>query len=53
MRMGLCKVVTSDHGKEFNNNLNKELIKKLGIDHRLTMPYHPQVKSLLYGIRIL
>jgi len=47
MRMGLCKVITSDQGKEFNNNLNKELMKNLGIDHRLTTPYHPQVRSLI------
>ena len=50
MRMGLCKVVTSDQGKEFNNALNKELMKKLGIDHRLTTPYHPQVRSLSYDL---
>lgn len=43
MRMGLCKVITSDQGKEFNNELNKELMKRLNIDHRLTTPYHPQV----------
>ena len=50
MRMGLCKVVTSDQGKEFNNALNKELMKKFGIDHRLTTPYHPQVRSLSYDL---
>ena len=44
MKMGLCRVVTSDQGKEFNNKLNAELMKLLGIDHRLTTPYHPQVR---------
>ena len=44
MKMGLCRVVTSDQGKEFNNHLNAELIKLLDIDHRLTKPYHPQVR---------
>ena len=43
MKFGLCRVVTSDQGKEFNNNLNEELMKLLGIQHRLTTPYHPQV----------
>ena len=35
MKMGLCRVVTSDQGKEFNNHLNAELMKLLDIDHRL------------------
>ena len=46
MKMGLCSVVTSDQGKEFNNRLNQELMKLLGIDHRLTTPYHPQVSTI-------
>ena len=45
MRMGLCKVITSDQGKEFNNDPNKQLMTKLGLDHQLTTPYHPQVKT--------
>ena len=44
MKMGLCRVVTSDQGKEFNNHLNAELMKLLDIDHHLTTPYHPQVR---------
>ena len=43
MKMGLCKVVTSDQGGEFNNALDAEMMKLLGIEHRLTTPYHPQV----------
>ena len=43
MRFGLPRVITSDQGREFNNELNRELAKRLGIDHRLTTPYHPQV----------
>ena len=43
MRMGLCKVITSDQGTEFNNQLNEELMQRLKIDHRLTTAYHPQV----------
>lgn len=43
MKMGICRVITSDQGKEFDNEVNKELTNALGIDHRLTTPYHPQV----------
>ena len=44
MRMGLPRVITSDNGKEFNNNLlDEKLMKLLGIEHRLTTAYHPQV----------
>ena len=43
MRFGLPRGVTSDQGRKFNNELNSELAKKLGIDHRLTIPYHLQV----------
>ena len=43
MIMGFPKVITSD-GKEFNNGLlDKELMELLGIEHRLTAAYHPQV----------
>ena len=38
-------MITSDQGKEFNNDLNKQLMTKLGIDHLLTTSYHPQVKT--------
>ena len=43
MQMGLPQVLTTDQGSEFTNQLNDELMKKLGIDHRLTTPYYPQV----------
>ena len=33
----------SDQGKEFVNNLNKELCQKTGIEHRIPSAYHPQV----------
>ena len=34
MRMGIPKVVTSDQGTEFNNQLNEEFMRLLNIDHR-------------------
>ncbi len=39
--MGLPQVIVSDNGGEFNNNLEKQFNKLLGIKHRLTTPYHP------------
>jgi hypothetical protein len=45
MKMGLCRVITSDQGGEFNNEINKELMTLLGIDHRLATPYHPQAST--------
>ncbi len=53
MKMGLCRVVTSDQGKEFNNKLNSELMRLLNIDHRLTTPYHPQICWNYYNIYLL
>ena len=44
MTFGLPRVITSDQGGEFNNDLDSELMKLMGIDHRLTTPYHPQVR---------
>ncbi len=43
MRMGIPQVVLSDNGQEFNNELDNTLASLLGIDRRLTTPYHPQV----------
>ena len=39
------KVLTSDQGSKFNNSLDTILMEMLGIDHRLTTPYHPQVRT--------
>ena len=44
MRFGLPRAITSDQGKEFHNELNRELARRLQIDHRLSTPYHPQVR---------
>ena len=49
--MGLPSVITSDQGKEFNNRPDKTLMNLLGIEHRLTTPYHSQVMfKFLLGI---
>ena len=46
--MGLPRVLTSDQGSEFNNELNKELMTLMKIDHRLTTAYHPQVSLCVH-----
>ena len=43
MTMGLPRLLTTDQGKEFKNELNKEMMNSLGIKHHLITPYHPQV----------
>ena len=44
--MGLPAVITTDQGREFRNSLDAELMKRFGIQHRLTSPYHPQANGL-------
>ena len=39
-------MLTTDQGKEFNNKMNKELMRVFNIDHRLTTAYHPQANGL-------
>jgi IS30 family transposase len=46
MIMGLPRLITTDQGREFNNLLNKEFMKKLNIKHNLATPYHPQSNGL-------
>ena len=41
--MGIPSVITTDQGKEFRNELNKQLTDSFGIKHRLTTAYHTQV----------
>ncbi len=42
-RWGCPKVIISDQGREFNNELNHALFTLTGVEHRVTAPYHPQV----------
>ncbi len=44
--MGLPAVITTDQGKEFHNQFNKEMMNVFGIKHRMTTPYHPQANGL-------
>ena len=44
--MDISHVITSNQGSEFNNDLNAELMRSMGIDHRLTTAYHPQANGL-------
>ena len=46
MRLGIPRVITTDQGSEFRNELNKELASLLGVQHRLTTAYHPQVYTI-------
>ena len=39
---GLPQIHSFDWGPQFNAEYTKELYKKLGIEHRLSMAYHPQ-----------
>lgn len=47
MRMGLPQLLTTDQGTEFKNEIDKQMMKLLGIKRIFTTPYHPQV-SLRY-----
>ena len=42
---GIPRVIQSDNGTEFKNALMKKLVNSLGIDHRLTTPYHPRANG--------
>lgn len=42
---GLPKVIQSDNGKEFVNQIIKQLVVVAHIDHRLVTAYHPQANG--------
>ena len=39
--------ILSDNGKEFKNQVMDAVLKKLGIDHIFSAPYHPQCNGEL------
>ena len=41
-RYSMTDIHIMDNGLEFANNFSKEMYKKLGVNLRLTTPYHPQ-----------
>ncbi|XP_051540008.1 uncharacterized protein LOC127432698 [Myxocyprinus asiaticus] len=44
---GAPKRILTDQGRDFINELNKEVCKILGIERSLCAPYHPQTNELL------
>ena len=48
MHMGIPRVIVSDNGKEFDNQLNADITSLLRIQHHLITPYHPQVSWVIY-----
>jgi transposase InsO family protein len=43
---GPPKEMISDQGKEWLNSIISELVKLVGIDHRITSAYHPRTNGL-------
>ena len=41
------KVIQSDQGTHFVNEVIKELTKKFQVKHSLSLPYHPQSNGLI------
>jgi hypothetical protein len=41
-RFGTPRVIISNGGKHFLNQFFEQLMKKYGITHKVTTPYHPQ-----------
>ena len=50
-RHGCPEVIISDQGPEFNNAANATLFSLLGVEHRVTAAYHPQVILHVYYIK--
>ena len=46
-RYGVTDIHISDRGKEFCNEVSKELYKKCGVRHHIMTPYHPQANGMI------
>ena len=46
-RHGCPKIMISDNGSHFRNQVVKQLCEKYGIKHNFTSPYHPQSNGLV------
>ena len=44
-RYGFPRAIISDGGSHFNNSHFRALLKKYGVHHRITTPYHPQANG--------
>ena len=44
-RYGCPRAIISDGGSHFNNSHFRALLKKYGVHHRITTPYHPQANG--------
>ena len=44
-RFGCPRAIISDGGKHFNNHQLQLMLKKYGVEHRVTTPYHPQANG--------
>ena len=50
VKMDICGVPDvhiTDNGSEFANSLSKDMYKKVGVNLRLTTPYHPQTNGMI------
>jgi len=46
-RHGTPKIILTDRGSHFRNQLVDRLCKKFEIKHKLSSPYHPQTNGLV------
>ena len=46
-RYGCTKIMITDQGREFINNVNNVLLRRLGTEHRVSTAYHPQTNGLV------
>ncbi|GKB59415.1 reverse transcriptase domain-containing protein [Tanacetum coccineum] len=44
-RFGVPKALISDRGTHFCNSLLEKTLKKYGVTHRISTPYHPQISG--------
>ena len=44
-RIGTPRAIISEGGKHFCNRIFKQLMKKYGITHKVSTPYHPQTSG--------
>ena len=46
-RHGCVKILITDQGREFINQINKSLTEKFKTDHRVSTAYHPKTNGLV------